>query len=63
MTNSLMPVSSVLIASPLPPRTHSVGGVARLMQLEQKVVRDVKGGEADPHGNRPFNPVHAQAFV
>lgn len=33
------------------------------MHFEQEAVRDVKCGEANPHSNGPFKPVHTQAFV
>lgn len=38
-------------------------GVAHLVQLPQHDLGEVKGGEADPHGDGPFDPVHAQALV
>lgn len=60
---SLVSVSSVLFTVPWSPPTDSVGEVAHLMQFEQKAVHDVKCGEANSHSNRPFKPVHAQAFV
>lgn len=41
----------------------SVGEAVRLVQLKQQVVADVERGEADPHGDGPLQPVHAQAFV
>lgn len=31
--------------------------------LAQQDLGEVKGHEADAHSNRPFDPVHAQAFV
>lgn len=37
--------------------------VAHLVQLPQHDLGEVKGGEADPHGDGPFDPVHAQTFV
>lgn len=40
-----------------------MGEAVGLVQLEQQVVGEVEGGEADPHGHRPLQPVHAQAFV
>lgn len=46
-----------------PERGRSVGEIVRLVQLEQQVVGDVERGEADSHGDRPLQPVHAQAFV
>lgn len=63
MTTSFMPVCSVVLVACLFPPRDSVGEVARLMQFEKKAVRDVKCGEANPHGNGPFKPVHAQTFV
>lgn len=60
-----LPHSSLTCAflSPLSLQTHSVGKVAQLMKFEQDVVRDVKCGEANPHSNGAFKPVHAQSFV
>lgn len=37
--------------------------VAHLVQLSQQDLGEVKGGEADPDGDGPFDPVHAQTFV
>ena len=37
--------------------------MVHLMQLVQEVVREVKGGEADCHGDGPFDPVHAETFI
>lgn len=58
----------LILRMPPPPRRgspaqDSVDEAARLMQLQQEAVRDVKRGEADPHGDGTFQPVHAQAFV
>lgn len=33
------------------------------MQLLQEDLSQVKGGEADPHCNGPFDPVHTEAFI
>lgn len=41
------------------PPLCSVCKVTHLMQLVQEVVRQVKGGETNPHSNRSFHPVHA----
>lgn len=46
-----------------PGAAPSVGEAVGLVQLEQQVVGEVEGGEADSHGHRPLQPVHAQAFV
>lgn len=62
-TASLMPVSSALSVTPPSLPYHSVDEAAHLMQLEQEAVRDVECGEADPHCNGAFHPVHAKAFV
>lgn len=45
------------------PWAGSVGEAVGLVQLEQQVVGEVERGEADSHGDRPLQPVHAQAFV
>lgn len=37
--------------------------MAHLVQLPQHDLGEVKGGEADPDGDGPFDPVHAQTFV
>lgn len=37
--------------------------VAHLVQLPQHNLGEVKGGEADPDGDGPLDPVHAQTFV
>lgn len=37
--------------------------VTHLVQLSQQDLGEVKGGEADPNGDGPFDPVHAQTFV
>lgn len=37
--------------------------IAHLMQLPQEDLSKVEGGEADPHRNGPFDPVHTQTFV
>lgn len=63
MTASLTSLSSALLLVPLAPPPGSVGEVPHLMHFEQKVVRDVKCGQADPHSDGPFEPVHAKAFV
>lgn len=39
------------------------GRVAHLMQLPQENLSKVKGGEADPHRNGSFDPVHTETFV
>lgn len=33
------------------------------MKLLQENLSKVKGGEANPHRNRPFDPVHTETFV
>lgn len=40
-----------------------MGEVVGLVQLEQQIMGDVIRGEADAHGDRALQPVHAQAFV
>lgn len=63
MTELTAFLKSALFVVPLSLPTDSVGEVAHLMQFEQKAVGDVKCGEANPHSNGPFKPVHAQPFV
>jgi len=58
-----MPASSSPPFPPLQLQHDSVDKGSHLMQLQQKVVHEVKCGEANPHCNGPFNPVHTQAFV
>lgn len=37
--------------------------IAHLVQLPQQDLSKVKGSEADPHRNGPFDPVHTETFV
>lgn len=37
--------------------------ITHLMKLLQENLSEVKGGEANPHCNRSFNPVHTETFV
>lgn len=37
--------------------------ITHLMKFLQENLSEVKGGEANPHCNRSFNPVHTETFV